>query len=151
MDIVNKMKKRTTQATLLALNVDRLMRRIHAELHPRAAEFDHHQVGPLGGMMLLTVSEHGSIDIQSLVDALGRDKSQISRLIQRFESKGLLTREKSATDARVSILRLTNLGKEQVESIKEALTAIVDGLFNALPAGEKATFAKILERVLLED
>lgn len=150
-DIVNKMKKRTNDATLLALNIDRLMRRIHAELHPRAADFDHHQVGPLGGMLLLTVGEHGSIDIQSVVDLLGRDKSQISRLIQRFERKGLLTREKSATDARVSVLSLTKLGKEQVESIKDVLTVIVDGLFNALPAGEKATFAKTLERVLAED
>lgn len=145
------MKKHTNEATSLALNIDRLMRRIHAELHPRAADFDHHQVGPLGGMLLLTVSERDSIDIQSVVDALGRDKSQISRLIQRFERKGLLTREKSATDARVSILRLTKLGREQVQSIKGALTIIVDGLFNALPAGEKATFAKILARVLTED
>ncbi len=145
------MKKRTEEATLLALNIDRLMRRIHAELHPRAADFDHHQVGPLGGMLLLTVGEHGSIDIQSVVDALGRDKSQISRLIQRFERIGLLTREKSPSDARVSVLRLTDVGEEQVQSIKDMLTSIVDGLFESLPSGEKATFANILARVLSED
>ncbi len=145
------MKKGSTEPTLLALNIDRLMRRIHAELQPRAADFDHHQVGPLGGMLLLTIGERGSVDIQSVVAALGRDKSQISRLIQRFERKGLLTRETSPTDGRVSLLSLTKSGRDQVESIKDVLTVIVDGLFNGLSRDEKAMFAAILERVLMED
>ena len=145
------MKKRTNDATALALNVDRLMRRIHAELHPRAVDFDHHQVGPLGGMLLLTIYESGSMDIQSIIDALGRDKSQISRLVQRFENKGLLVREKSARDARVSILRLTKSGEEQVQSIANVLTDIVDGLFEPLSASEKATFAKLLKKAVADD
>lgn len=142
------MKNRTGHAASLALNIDRLMRHIHAQLHPRAPDFDRHQVGPLGGMLLLTVSEHGSIDIQSVVDLLGRDKSQISRLIQRFERIGLLTREKSATDGRVSVLSLTALGNDQVESIKDVLTLIIEDLFDTLSKNEQSVFEEMLKRVL---
>ena len=46
-----------TSSIELALQIDRLMRRIHAELHPRANDFDHEGVGPIGGMLLLTIGE----------------------------------------------------------------------------------------------
>ncbi len=132
----------------LALKIDRLMRRIHAELQPRASEFDQHRIGPLGGMLLLTLGEREPVDIQSVVDALGRDKSQISRLIQRFERLGLLTRKRSDQDGRVSVLRLTRQGREQLERIQEALAEVVDGIFHGLSREERAAFSKLLEQVL---
>lgn len=151
MDIVNKVNTYPDDSTTLALNIDRLMRRIHAELQPRASDFDHHQVGPLGGMLLLTVGECEPVDIQSVVDALGRDKSQISRLIQRFERKGLLIRERSVSDGRVSVLSLTATGREQLERIKDVLNVVVGGLFTALSRKEQVIFAEMLERVLTKN
>ncbi len=124
------------------------MRRIHRELHSRAPDFDHHKVGPLGGMLLLTIGERESVDIQTVVDMLGRDKSQISRLIQRFEKMGLLVREKSAEDSRVSIVTLTATGRDQLEKIQNALTLVVDSLFSSLPSKEQTVFADTIESVL---
>ena len=126
------------------------MRRIHAELHPRATQFDHHQVGPLGGMLLLTVREREPADIQSVVDALGRDKSQISRLIKRLERKGLLIREQSASDGRISRISLTETGRAQLSEIETVLTEIIDELFANLSPKEKTMFSKTLAKVLGE-
>lgn len=105
---------------------------------------------PLGGMLLLTLGEREPVDIQTLVAALGRDKSQISRVIQRFERLGLLQRKKSDVDGRVSVLRLTAMGREQLTKIQEALAAVVQGIFNGLSRRERAEFAKLLTRVLAE-
>ena len=141
----------SSDSTRLALNIDRLMRRIHAELQPRAAEFDRHQVGPLGGMLLLTVAESEPAEIQSVVELLGRDKSQISRLIRSLESKGLLRRERCALDGRVSVISLTDAGREQLDRITDVLTLIVEDLFANFSNKEKIGFASMLERVLAED
>ncbi|MEM9530550.1 MAG: MarR family transcriptional regulator [Pseudomonadota bacterium] len=142
------MKQSPNSTTTLALNIDRLMRRIHAELQPRASEFDQYRVGPLGGMLLLTLGEREPADIQSVVEALGRDKSQISRLIQRYERQGLLVRQKSAQDGRVSLLRLTPAGRQQLEWIQEALAEVVGDIFAGLSREERAAFSELLARVL---
>ena len=133
---------------MLALNIDRLMRRIHAELQPRAIDFDQYQVGPIGGMLLLTLGEREPADMQSVVEALGRDKSQISRLVQRFERQGLLTRQKSDLDGRVSVLRLTDNGHDQLQKIQDALTTVIDSLFVGVSQEERTNFADLLDRVL---
>ncbi|MEL6789236.1 MAG: MarR family transcriptional regulator [Pseudomonadota bacterium] len=124
-----------------------MMRRIHASLHPRAVEFDQHNVGPLGGMLLLTIGEYELVDMQTVITALGRDKSQISRLIQRFERKGLIQREKSPDDRRVSLLSLTPLGEEQLFSIQNALTEAIDKVLSNLTPQERRQFQTLLAKV----
>lgn len=132
----------------LALKIDRLMRLIHAELHPRAPEFDLHNVGPIGGMLLIAIGESEPVDVGTIVHALGRDKSQVSRLVQSMERKGLIQRTQNAEDARVSILQLTSDGRAQVTGITEALTDIVDGLFAPLNPEERTQFQALLDIVL---
>ena len=131
----------------LALNIDRLMRRIHAELHPKAADFDQHKVGPLGGMLLLTLADSEGADLQTLSRALGRDKSQVSRLVGRMEDQGLLHREKSSSDGRSVALRLTAEGKAQLLSIEAALTATVDEVLGPLTPAEKKTLSTLLRKI----
>ena len=41
----------------LAVQVDRLMRRMNAGIEARAPLFDTDRVGPIGGMILLTIAE----------------------------------------------------------------------------------------------
>lgn len=127
------------------------MRRIHAELQPRAAAFDRHGVGPLGGMLLLTVGEGGSVSIQAIVDALGRDKSQVSRLIGSLEKKGLLLRRRCPNDARVSLLVLTPAGEEQLGLIRDVLDSVVEELFAPLSSEDRLVFNGLLQRVLQDN
>lgn len=135
----------------LALNIDRLMRKIHAELHPKAVDFDQHKVGPLGGMLLLTLADREGSDLQTLSRALGRDKSQVSRLISRMENQGLLQRETSSSDGRSVELRLTAEGKAQLLSIEAALTATVDEVLGPLNPAEKKTLSTLLQKIALVD
>ncbi len=137
--------------TSLALNIDRLMRRIHAELQPRAQDFDRHKVGPLGGMLLLTIGEMEPVDSKSVVEALGRDKSQISRLIQKLERKGLIEREPSPEDGRIQFLSLTSTGHDQLMRIKDVLNTIVDELFSDISKEDRSAFNAIIHQVVILD
>lgn len=124
------------------------MRRIHADLHPRAVEFDHHRVGPIGGMLLLAIGEREPIDIGALVQQMGRDKSQISRLVQTLERKGLITKEQSIDDGRVSLLRLTEAGGHQLRSIQAVLMDVVFKVMEPLSDREQAAFSQLLDKIL---
>ena len=60
----------------LALLVDRLMRRINSGLQATSADFDTNDVGPMGGMVLLTLADTGACDMHVLTEQMARDKSQ---------------------------------------------------------------------------
>lgn len=141
------MSQRASDIATLALNIDRLMRRIHAEIHPKAADFDQHNVGPLGGMLLLTIADHEPVDMRTVCDVLGRDKSQVSRLIKRIEGQGLIAREKSTSDGRATRLTLTAVGRHQLEDIQAALTSTIGDILGPLSAAEKKEFGRVLAKV----
>jgi len=132
----------------LAMNIDRLMRRVHSQLHPKAGEFDKHRVGPVGGMVLLSIAEEAPVDAQTVCALLGRDKSQISRLLKRFESEGLIERHQRQSDGRSSLLTLTDAGNLQVRMIQEALTSTIGDILGSLSIQEQETLSKILVKVL---
>ncbi|MEM7661014.1 MAG: MarR family transcriptional regulator [Pseudomonadota bacterium] len=132
----------------LALKIDRLMRRIHAELHPQAQTFDDHKVGPIGGMLLLTIGESEPVDMKTIVRALGRDKSQVSRLVQTLDRKGLITKTQSAQDGRAATLSLTPDGQAQLTRIQDALTDVIEELFEPVTQEQSALFADLLDQIL---
>ncbi|MEM1303180.1 MAG: MarR family transcriptional regulator, partial [Pseudomonadota bacterium] len=105
----------------LALLVDRLMRQIHVSLQANSAEFDTRDVGPMGGMVLLTLADTGPCDMHVLTQLMARDKSQMTRIIKALEAKDCVARETSARDARVSVISLTDIGQAVVQDLRIAL------------------------------
>ena len=137
-----------TSSLDLALQTDRLMRRIHADLTPRARDFDYEKVGAIGAMLLLTIGEGEPVELQTVIAKMGRDKSQITRLIQSLERKGLVEKHRNDEDAREIILALTPAGVRQLDSIKDALTAVIETIFQPLTQKETQQFFDILSRLL---
>ena len=133
--------------TDLALLIDRLMRRIHSGLQSRAAAFDTQNVGPAGGMILLTLADMAGCPQADLTRKLARDKSQMTRSITALERKGLLTRTPSPHDARATLLSLTDQGERVVADLRQMLALTIDEVLTPLPASERATLRSILTRV----
>ncbi|MEM6415310.1 MAG: MarR family transcriptional regulator [Pseudomonadota bacterium] len=133
----------------IALNIDRLMRRIHTELQRTAETFDTFNVGPIGGMALLTIADNEPVDIQTVSQALGRDKSQISRLLKRLDEKGLIKRKRCPSDGRTILLELTKDGQRQLKSITQALTSIIGDALEPLSTSERKSLGDALAKVVL--
>lgn len=132
----------------LAIQIDRLMRMINADLQPRTQQFDYEKVGPIGGMLLLAIGEAEPITLQDVIMKMGRDKSQITRLVQSLERKKLIKKEKSNLDGRELILCLTSNGRHQLESIQSELAKIVERIFEPLSERETSLFSEILEQLV---
>lgn len=137
----------TQHTAKLALQIDRLLRRFNADLNPRAAAVDVENIGPIGGMVLLTLHEAGDLTAKALSEKMGRDKSQISRLIHHLEQRGLIAKAGDARDARRSILQLTDKGVSQVAAFHTALTATTDAICTPLSAAEVTTLSALLTKI----
>ncbi len=135
------------QNTSIAILVDRFMRRIHGGLQARAREFDTENVGPGGGMILMTIADVEPAPIQLVARLMARDKSQITRAIKSLEGKGLIDRSNTESDARVSLLHLTDKGRMTVDRIQQALATVIGEILNPLEADERKVLTDLLARV----
>jgi len=124
------------------------MRRVHGGLQSRSAEFDTYRVGPLGGIVLMTLAEMGRTRLSELTQRVARDKSQMTRAMHGLEAKGLVTRTASEADARVSLVELTPLGKEVVMGLKQAVVEVIGELLKPISREEEAQLTQLLSRVL---
>lgn len=67
-----------------------------------------------------------------LVQAIGMDKGYLSRVLNAFVKKKLLSRKKSEADGRASVLSLTIKGEKEFELIDRASAAQLTQLLSSL-------------------
>ncbi|MGW4203475.1 FCD domain-containing protein [Streptomyces sp. NPDC004726] len=97
---------------------------------------------------LLTRSPQGELPQRKVQEAVGLSQSGSSRLVTRLERGGLLRRTTSETDARASLLKITDAGRALVskhrnayeQRVREELTALTGDLLT-LPALSPAATA----------
>ena len=86
---------------------------------------------------------------RDLCRELGWDRSRLSHLVGRMETRGLVVREECAEDARGSMVRLTDAGRTAVEeAAPEHSEAIRRYFFYVLSDEEMKTLTRVLERLL---
>ncbi len=79
-----------------------------------------------------------------LVRATGIDRSTLADLVARMLAKGLLQRERSATDARANTVRLSEAGREALGSGAGAAAEADERLLALLSPKKRETFLKTL-------
>lgn len=134
--------------TDLALLIDRFMRCIHFGLQERAPGFDRKAVGPSGGMVILTLADTGRISLNELTKRVARDKSQMTRMIGSLETKGLIGRETSPDDGRVSLVFLTPEGTAVANELMQTVTEVIGGILEPISQSEKRTLKELLNRLV---
>ena len=131
----------------LARELDRVMRKLDAQMHKTMPKVDHARVGPMGSLLLMQLEAMQPCSIQALATAMGRDNSQLTRLLRDLESKGVLIRKTSEHDARMRLLELTDKGRLFLADAKSVLADAVDGVVEPLDAKEKSTLLALLRKI----
>lgn len=101
------------------------------ESHPK--EFFHHmdetQAG-IGAVLRLLYVENKPVTAGKISDTLGISTARVAVLLRKMEAKGLIIKEKNPLDARVTIVRLTDMGTEMIkdawEEIQKQMGEIID-------------------------
>ncbi len=80
-------------------------------------------ITPRQHLLLLQIAgaETGTTTVSDLVDSLALTQSAVTELVQRAETAGLVDREQSKEDGRVTHLSLTKLGAEKLAAVHTSL------------------------------
>lgn len=70
-------------------------------------------------VVLMVLWEQGSINVGQLGDVLRLDAGTLTPLLKRLEAAGLVTRERSREDERITIVSITSEGEALKEKCKD--------------------------------
>lgn len=99
--------------------------------------------------ILFELHQHEGCSANELVERLRIDKGYLSRILKRFHSKGLLTREVSRRDARSFVLRLTAQGNAAAEELIAASNEQIGGLLASLDDRECAEICQAMDVITM--
>lgn len=89
----------------------------------------------------------GDLSLSELSRRMAAKNSTITGIIDRMAGAGLVTREQSAEDRRVWIIRMTDEGRAMSRSIDVAPWDLLRSALGALPPGELESLIKTLTKV----
>jgi len=135
------MKSNACEAWQLLLNFFFSQR---ANLPPLAAEF---QLSPAQCHVLRLMEPGRTIPMGQLAEILACDASNVTGLVDRLQSRGLLRRRPSAEDRRVKVLELTPAGARLRAIVLHRMTEPPDTL-DRLSLDEQRALVRILKRLL---
>jgi len=115
-----------------------------ASLPALAAELE---LSPAQCHLLNLIEPDRPMPMGELAGALSCDASNVTGLVDRLESRGLLQRSPSAEDRRVKVLSLTPLGKKIRTALLDRMTSSPPTLGRLSEADQRA-LARILRRLL---
>ncbi len=99
----------------------------------------------------LSTSETGVLRTRDLGRAIGWERSRLSHQVSRMEKRGLVTREECASDARGSMVRLTDAGRAAIEAAApDHVEAVRSYFLDRLTREEQDLLTKLLDRVHAE-
>lgn len=115
-----------------------------ATLPALAAELE---LSPAQCHLLNLIEPDRPMPMGELATALSCDASNVTGLVDRLESRGLLQRSPSVEDRRVKVLSLTPLGAKIRAALLERMTSSPPTL-GRLSAADQRALARILRRLL---
>lgn len=99
-------------------------------------------------LMHITHADTGTISISDLAELVRLSPSQVSRIAIDLERKGLVQRQRSATDSRSTEVAVTDAGRARLQiAAPTYLSTIRSHLFEGLEEREVKQLARILERI----
>jgi DNA-binding MarR family transcriptional regulator len=99
----------------------------------------------------LSTADQGVLRTRDLGRSIGWERSRLSHQVSRMEKRGLVTREDCESDARGSMVRLTDAGRAAVEAAApDHVNAVRTYLLDKLSREEQDLLAGLLDRILAD-
>jgi DNA-binding MarR family transcriptional regulator len=100
-------------------------------------------------LVALSESPEDIMRTRDLGCSLGWERSRLSHQVSRMEKRGLVVREECETDARGSMVRLTEAGRAAIEgAAPQHVEAVRRYVFDGLSREEQDTLTALFDRLL---
>lgn len=101
-----------------------------------------------GWRVVANLQEQDGISLRDLARRTSTDVSNLSKLIAAMEAGGLVTRTRSATDARRVLVHITDAGRKTFEAALPAVRGVLDRSLAGFSDKERARFRGYLQRMM---
>jgi DNA-binding MarR family transcriptional regulator/GNAT superfamily N-acetyltransferase len=98
--------------------------------------------------LLYEIAKHSTVEVSWLRQALDIDAGYLSRVLSHFESEGLVTRQRSATDARRQEISATDAGRGAVAQLDERAAVQIGALLGGVDCGRLLDAMRVITEVL---
>jgi len=98
--------------------------------------------------LLFEVARHGTVGVPALRQALDIDAGYLSRVLSRFAADGLLTRHRSAADARRQEVRVTAAGRAAVTELDRRAATQIGALLGEVDCAPLLDAMAVITRAL---
>jgi DNA-binding MarR family transcriptional regulator len=143
--VVAAQKTRRKSDTLSALDVANLLRPTVARLARRLRQQDHTGFGPTMTAALASIAKHGGPTHGELAAIERLAPPTITSLVDKLVALGFVTREIDAADRRVTRVRATPAGLEQLDAVRNRRTSWLAEQLDTLSTEELRTLAEAAE------
>ncbi len=99
------------------------------------------------GRLLHEIGKNEGCTLKDLSEKLCMDTGYLSRLIKKFETLGILYKQRSAADGRAQELYLTECGRSCVDAVNEASSAQIARLLEPLSEEERSRLVEAMKTV----
>jgi DNA-binding MarR family transcriptional regulator/GNAT superfamily N-acetyltransferase len=100
--------------------------------------------------LLFELSQQENLAVTDLRRSLDIDAGYLSRVLARFEADGIVTRHKSATDARRQVISLTPPGRSAIADLDARTAKQISGLLAGVDRGRLLEAMRVITDVLKE-
>ena len=98
--------------------------------------------------VLYEINAGKQISASQIINTLNIDKGYMSRILKKFEKDGLVAKKNSESDARVSLLTLTDKGLNLFSILNEASNKQINDLIGKLPHSKQQELAGHMKAIL---
>lgn len=132
-----------TQSMLLCLQIPLLQSRISK---PIDNTLSLHGIGFTEFQVMYYLSQAQDLTLRriELANAIGLSASGVTRLLLPMEKNRLVTKERNARDARVSLVKLTKTGIKILEDAMHSFSEITESLVQGLDKKEISQLLKLI-------
>ena len=99
-------------------------------------------------LVLCALEQHDGVSQTALVETTGIDRSTLAEMVSRMLERGLISRERTATDARANAVAITAQGRRALRSARLAADRAEKALLDTLPVAERTRFMKSLATIV---
>lgn len=127
--------------------IELMMRKLD-KAHPAAffKRADEVQAG-IGAVLKLLAESSQPVTAGRISDALNISTARVAVLIRKMVGKGLVTKEQGLLDARITIVRLTDLGEKTIREMKEEMYGVMGRVIDAVGIERLTEFLEIAEEI----
>jgi DNA-binding MarR family transcriptional regulator len=113
--------------------------------HSIADFAEYHNLTPVQLLMLYRLSEHHQIAMGKVADVLHCDPSNVTGIVDRLVTQGLITRQEWPQDRRTKNIQLTNEGQAKLDALLGGLPQAMG--YQKLSTREQAQLYQLLQKL----